>query len=129
MHTMIILTKDEVEVNEDNQFVLDTHRCNPFPTNQGHLTFPAKGSDLIRCLEKDEVGNSVRVHFVLKHKPYWDYAATMSLQNYQLYKTEDINPKLYPKTIDDINPEKKYNVTCYGGTGYVFIMSPEDMPI
>ena len=145
MTTSIILTGDDVKTyqeiegkawhgykanpeNDVNPFVLNTHGIDPFPCNQGTLTFTCSGTQLKGALEHYNITETVcheSLHFLTKGNR-WDYARTMA--NVSWKKIHDdwglVEPdpdKIWITDKSQIADDKTYVVECHGGWGYVFI--------
>ena len=102
--------------------VLDTHRINPFPENQGTVVFKATGAMILGALEPSPyTGGSFHV-LVPGYAGSWDYARTMCNMSWDRHEED-------PAYINDraeIDPNGTYEVTMIGGCGYVYIRKVSD---
>ena len=99
--------------------VINTHGVNPFPENQGTLTFPITGDKLLKALETTRHHDGGYLHFLV---PGWvgntgfDYGVNFVNVGFKRASDPDIAINKA-----DINPDETYIVICEGGWNYVFI--------
>lgn len=113
---------DEANASWVNPIVLDTHKVNPFPENQGTVVFKATGSQILGALEPSPyTGGSFHL-LVPGYAGSWDYARTMTNMSWDRHE-EDPS---YINERSEIDPNGVYEVTCIGGCGYVYIRKVDD---
>jgi hypothetical protein len=98
--------------------LIDTHRCDPFPDNQGVVRFRTMGRIIMNALEPSPyTGGSFHVLTPSYSTTGWDYARTMTNMSWDKHEEDPA----YINTRDDIDPDAIYEVEMHGGCGYVYI--------
>jgi len=116
-------------LNEENAdwvdpIILKSQGVNPFPDNQGKVIFTIPGSMVLNALEPSPyTGGSFHV-LVPSYAGGWDYARTMC--NMSWWQRKETGDESYIDKREDIVPEAMYEVTCFGGCGYVYIRKVSD---
>jgi hypothetical protein len=113
---------DEANASWVNPIVLDTHRINPFPENQGQVVFEATGAMVLGALEPSPYTGGAFHVLVPGYAGNWDYARTMTNMSWDRH---DEDPAYINDRVE-IDPTGTYEVTMVGGCGYVFIRKVDD---
>ena len=113
---------DEANASWIDPIVLDTHKVNPFPENQGQVVFKATGAQILGALEPSPCTGGAFHLIVPSYAGSWDYARTMTNMSWDRH---DEDPA-YINDRSDIDPTGTYEVTMVGGCGYVFIRKVSD---